>query len=252
MEKIRTGYIIKGYQLKEMIGAGGFATVYRAETIEPFPLYNSVIAVKVLHPRRFEKDQIKRFLKEGKIAKSLEHPNVVRVFDVFEYNGNFFILMEFIDIDLSKAIRTNKEIFDEKNIIDIITKAAKGISYIHQNGIIHKDINPSNILISFSLEKVKITDFGLAKTGRILFNKSEYKGGTEGFVAPEIFKGKPTTEKSDIYSFGKTIEKIYKDLNFPIPEKIKNIIKIATDPIPENRFESMEGIIYILENRKIE
>ncbi|MCS7181482.1 MAG: protein kinase, partial [bacterium] len=145
MEKIRTGYIIKGYQLKEMIGAGGFATVYRAETIEPLPLYNSVIAVKVLHPRRFEKDQIKRFLKEGKIAKSLEHPNVVRVFDVFEYNGNFFILMEFIDIDLSKAIRTNKEIFDEKNIIDIIIKAAKGISYIHQNGIIHKDINPSNI-----------------------------------------------------------------------------------------------------------
>ncbi|HOK56542.1 MAG TPA: serine/threonine-protein kinase [bacterium] len=252
MEKIRSGYVLKGYILKEMVGSGGFSTVYRAESIEPLPLYNSIIAVKVLHPRRFERNQIKQFIKEGKIAKSLEHPNIVKVFDVVQENGNFFILMEYLDTDLIKAIRTKKYLFNEKNVIDIIIKAAKGIAYIHQNGIVHKDINPSNILITYSLEKIKITDFGLSKVDRGILNRGEFRGGTEGYVAPEIYKGKKADKKSDIYSFGKTIEKIYRELNFPFPEKIKNIVKIATEPEPENRFESMEGIIYILETRKIE
>ncbi len=250
--KIRTGYVIKGYMLKEMVGAGGFSTVYRAETIDPLPLYNSIIAVKVLHRRRLERTQINQFVKEGKIVKNLEHPNIVKVFDVIQQDDNFFILMEYLDSDLLKAIRTKKEIFNEKNLIDIIVKSAKGLSYIHQNGIIHKDINPSNILISYSLDKVKITDFGLAKkTGRF-FNRNDFMSGTEGYIAPERFEGKPADEKSDIYAFGKTIEKIYNELKFPMPEKIKNIVKIATDKNPENRFESMEGIVYILETRKIE
>jgi len=252
--KIRPGYVISGYVLKEMVGSGGFSTVYKAETIQPKPLYTSIIAVKVLHPRRLEKYQIKQFIKEGKIVKNLEHSNIVKVFDVVQQDGNFFILMEFIDTDLMKAIRNRKWMFNEENIIDIIIKSAKGISYLHKNGIIHKDINPSNILISYSLEKVKITDFGLAKVRKmpfLNFNK-EFKGGTEGYIPPEYYEGRTIDERGDIYSFGKTIEKIYRELNIPIPEKIKNIIKIATDPKPENRFESMEGIVYILETRKIE
>ncbi|MCM8804381.1 MAG: serine/threonine protein kinase [Candidatus Omnitrophica bacterium] len=250
--KIRKGYVIKGYVLKEMIGAGGFSTVYKAETIDPLPLYNSVIAVKVLHQRRLERQQIKQFIKEGKIAKSLEHPNIVKVFDVIQQDGNFFILMEYLDIDLMKAIKNNRRIFNERNLIDIITKVANGLSYIHKNGIIHKDINPSNILISYSLDKIKITDFGLSKIRRKFFFKKGFHGGTEGYVPPEWIKGESANELGDIYSFGKTIEKIYNELGFIIPTHIRNIIKIATDPNPNDRFESMEGIIYILENRKIE
>jgi serine/threonine-protein kinase len=247
--KIRPGYVISGYILKEMVGSGGFSTVYKAETIEPKPLYTSIIAVKVLHPRRLEKYQIRQFINEEKIAKNLDHPNIVRVFDVIQQDGNFFILMEFMDIDLMKAIRNRMGMFNEENIIDIIIKCAKGISYLHKNGIIHKDINPSNILISYSLEKVKVTDFGLAKTARrFFFNfNREFSGGTEGYIPLEYYEGKTVDERGDIYSFGRTIEKIYIELGFKMPEKIKNIIKIATDPKPENRFDSMEGILYILE-----
>jgi len=250
--KIRPGYVIKGYILKEMVGSGGFSTVYKAETIEPKPLYASIIAVKVLHPRRLEKSQIKQFIKEGKIAMNLEHPNIVKVFDVVQQDGNFFILMEFVDIDLMKAMRNRKEMFNEENIMDIIIKSARGISYLHKNGIIHKDINPSNILISYSLDKVKITDFGLAKIRKRFFLNfgREFRGGTEGYVPPEYYEGEIVDERSDIYSFGKTIEKIYIELGFKIPENVKNLIKIATDPKPENRFESMDGILYILENRE--
>ena len=255
MEKIeiRPGYIIKGYMLKEMVGAGGFSTVYKAETIEPQPLYTSIIAIKVLHPWRLEGFQIKQFIKEGKIANNLEHPNIVKVFDIIHKDGNFFILMEFMDTSLMKAIKTKKEMFNEKNIIDIIIKTAKGISFLHKNGIIHKDINPSNILISNSLDKVKITDFGLAKIRKMsLFNfKRELKGGTEGYIPPECYEGEDFDEKGDIYSFGRTVEKIYYELGFKIPENIKKLINIATDPKPENRFEDIELIIYFLEKIRI-
>jgi serine/threonine-protein kinase len=247
--KIRPGYIIKDYILKEMVGAGGFSTVYKAEAVNPVYLYPSIIAVKVLHPRRLERYQIREFIKEAKIAKNLEHPNIIKVFDVIQQEGNFFILMEFVDTDLIKAIKNKKEMFNEKNIIDIIIKSAKGISFLHRNGIIHKDISPSNILISYSLDKVKITDFGLSKVRRIPFFgfQKEFKGGTEGYIPPEYYEGKVANEKGDIYSFGRTIERIYLELGFKIPEAIKNLIKVATDPEPENRFENMDYIIYILE-----
>lgn len=247
MEEIRKGYIINGYILTEMIGSGGFSTVYKAENASPSPLYNSVIAVKVLHPRRIvERSQINQFIKEGKIAKALEHPNIVKVFDVVKQDGNLFILMELLDIDLLKAIKTRPEVFNRENIIDIIIKTAKGISYIHKNGIIHKDINPSNILISFSLEKIKITDFGLAKRKRFFLKIFESRSGTEGYVAPEILEGKRADERSDIYSFGKTVEKIYSEIGFSIPQKIQHIIKISTDSEPKNRFESMDELLYII------
>lgn len=250
--KIRKGYTIKGYILTEMIGAGGFSTVYKAQSVDPSPLYQSVIAVKVLHPRRIEKGQIEQFIKEGRIAKTLEHPNIVKVFDVVRQDGNYFILMELLDTDLLKAIRTKPEIFDREKTMDVIIKTGKGISYLHKNGIIHKDINPSNILISLSLDKVKITDFGLARKHRRFFWRGfELKGGTEGYIAPEIIEGKKTDEKSDIYSFGKTIEKIFSELGFSVPSQLQYIIKISTDPNPNNRFESMENLLYILENRKI-
>ncbi|MGC8977479.1 MAG: serine/threonine protein kinase [Candidatus Ratteibacteria bacterium] len=247
VKKIRKGYVIKGYMLKELIGAGGFSTVYKAETVELPPLYNSIIAVKVLHPRRIERTQIRQFIKEAKIAKNLEHPNIVKVFDIVQQDGNYFILMEFLDTDLMKAIRNNREIFNEKNIIEVIIKAAKGLAYIHKNGIIHKDINPSNILISYTLDKIKITDFGLSKINRKFLFKREFSGGTEGYTPPECLKGRSMDELGDIYSFGKTIERIYDQLGFEIPDYIENLIKIATDPEPENRFKDMELIVYILE-----
>lgn len=249
--KVRPGYIIEGYILEEMIGSGGFATVYKARSIEPFPRYNSLIAVKVLHPRRLDRWQIKRFVKEVRMATQLEHPNVVKVFGVKQQDGNFFSFMELLDTDLAKAIRTKVEIFNQSNVLEIIKKAAYGLDYIHRNGIIHKDVNPSNILISYSLDKVKMTDFGLAQKKASFFSflqqVNSSGGGTEGYVAPERQKGIEGDVRSDIYSFGKTIQKIYTELKFEIPEDIQYIIEIATKPNPVERFVNMRELIYFLD-----
>jgi len=245
--KIRPGYSVGNYVLEEMIGAGGFSTVYKARSIDPQPEYDSIIAVKVLHPRRLERYQIRRFVREGKIAKKLKHQNIVKVYDLKKQDGNYFIFMEFLDSDLLRCIRNKRGIFTLSNIKEVILKAAKGLAYIHKNRIIHKDINPTNILLNFSFDKVKMTDFGLSRKN-FLFNKEKKEGGTLYYLAPEILKGKKASIKSDIYSFGKSIERIYNELGFTIPDDVRHIINISTKENPESRFSSIEDIIYILEN----
>ena len=245
--KIRPGYTVGNYVLEEMVGAGGFSTVYKARSIDPQPEYDSIIAIKVLHPRRLERYQIRRFVREAKIAKKLKHKNIVKVYDLKKQDGNYFIFMEFLDSDLLRCIRNKRGIFTLSNIKEVILKAAKGLAYIHKNRIIHKDINPTNILLNFSLDKVKMTDFGLSRRN-FLFNKEKKEGGTLYYLAPEILKGKKASIKSDIYSFGKSIEKVYNELGFTIPDDIRHIINISTKENPEERFSNMENIIYILEN----
>ncbi|MCX8082619.1 MAG: serine/threonine protein kinase [bacterium] len=249
--RVRPGYIIDGYILEEMVGSGGFATVYKARSIEPIPQFYSIIAIKVLHPRRLDRWQIRRFVKEVKMATMLEHPNIVKVFGIRKQEGNYFSFMEFLDTDLLKAIRTKPELFNHENIVEIIKKAGYGLEYIHRNGIIHKDVNPSNILLSYSMDKIKMTDFGLA-TKKLFFlhhlkQENSPGGGTEGYIAPERMKGLPVDIRSDIYSFGKTIQRVYSELGFEIPENIKYVIDISTKSEPKERFIDMRELLYFLD-----
>jgi eukaryotic-like serine/threonine-protein kinase len=248
--RVRQGYIIDGYILEEMVGSGGFSTVYRARSLDPVPRYDTIIAVKVLHPRRLDRWQIRRFVKEMKISILLQHPNVVRVYAVRKQDRNYFGLIEFMDTDLLKAIRTKPHIFNQQNVISIIKKAALGLDYIHKNGIIHKDVNPSNVLVSYNLEKIKITDFGLAEKKGFLKKDNGSGGGTEGYIAPERLEGRSSDIKSDIYSFGKTIQKVYSELGFEIPESVKYVIETAIKPKKEERFFDMRELLYFFDGRK--
>ncbi len=245
--KVRQGYIIEGYILEAMVGSGGFSTVYRARSIDPLPKYSTVIAVKVLHQRRLNRWQIRRFIKEMKMSILLQHPNVVRVYAVRKQDRNYFGLMEFMDADLLKVIRTKPDIFNRQNIIEIIKKAGYGLEYIHKNGIIHNDVGPANILVSYDLNKIKITDFGLAEKKGFLKKGNGAGGGTEGYIAPERLNGMPADIKSDVYSFGKTIQKIYSELGFEIPEGVRYVVETAIKPRKEERFFDMSELLYFLE-----
>ncbi len=248
--RVTQGYIIDGYVLEEMLGSGGFATVYRARSIDPIPRYDTIIAVKVLHPRRLDRGQIRRFVRGIKISIPLRHPNVVRVFAVRRQDRNYFGLIEFMDTDLLKAIRTKPHIFNQKNVFEIIRKSAAGLEYIHRNGIIHKDINPANILVSYSLDKIKMTDFGLSEKKGFFKKENSSGGGTEGYIAPERLQGLAADVKSDIYSFGKTMQKIYSELGFEIPENVRYVIETAIKPNKEERFYDMRELLYFLDGGK--
>ncbi|MCK9265437.1 serine/threonine protein kinase [bacterium] len=244
--QVRKGYEIEGYILEEMVGAGGFSSVYKARTIYPIPKYDTIIAVKVLHPRRLDRVQSRKFVAEAKISMSLNHPNIIKVYQVKKQDRNLFMLMEYLDADLMKAIKTKNYLFTPENIVKVIKKAGQGLAFVHNNAIIHKDVNPANILISFSLEKVKFTDFGLAHQRRLFKKEVAIRAGTDGYLAPERTKGQPANIKTDIYAFGKTIEKIYRELNFEFSEQILRIIRKSTHTDPEERFSSMEELIYSL------
>lgn len=245
--KIRAGYEIEGYFLEEIVGAGGFSSVYKARSINPVPKYETVIAVKVLHPRRLDRRQIRRFVREARLSMNLRHPNIVRVYKIKKQDRNFFILMEYLDSDLLKAIKAKKHIFTPDSIIEIVKKSGEGLNYVHENGIIHKDVNPSNILISYSLDKIKFTDFGLAWQKKLFRKESEIKAGTEGYLAPERLNGSPSDIKTDIYAFGKTIEKIYRELEFEFPENILRVIRKAAHPEKEERFSDMQSLLSSLD-----
>jgi eukaryotic-like serine/threonine-protein kinase len=247
--KIEKGYVIAGYMLEGMLGSGGFATVYKARSITPEPIYDTIIAIKILHPRRLEKQQIRMFKEEMNMLMYLEHPNILKVYTVKSQDGHYFALMEFLDTNLLTAIRTKQEIFNQQNVLSIISQIASGLNYIHKNGYIHKDVNPTNILISYSLDKIKISDFGLAgKKG--FFNKGlSSTGGTAGYIAPERKQHFSADIKTDIYSFGKTIQKIYSELNFEIPDKVKYVIEVSTKENRDERFFDMKELLYFLSGK---
>ena len=103
--------------------------------------------------------------------------------------------------------------------------------------------------MSFSLDKIKITDFGLSEKKRFL-KKENGSGGTEGYIAPERMQGAASDVKSDVYSFGKTMQKVYSELGFEIPGNIKYVIETAIKPNKEERFFDMRELLYFLNGGK--
>lgn len=146
------------YKILEMIGGGGMANVYLAHDI----ILDRHVAVKVLRPEFSNDDEfIKRFRREAHSTTSLNHPNIVSIYDVGEENDIYFIVMEYVEgKTLKQYIQQNKVILIEE-VIDIMKQLTSAIEHAHQNQIVHRDIKPHNILID-NLGHVKVTDFGIA------------------------------------------------------------------------------------------
>jgi serine/threonine protein kinase len=256
MVEIRKGDVVKNYKLEKMIGSGGFTTVYQAVNLSPHFTEHSIVAVKILHDRRKNIYDIKTFEQSAKLSLSLKHKNIIEVYDFFQQNGDYFMFMELLDFNLNDFLRKNPDT-PMPHIIGVLQNVAEGLKYIHHNGIVHKDVKESNILVSHNLDKIKITDFGLAKKlnlnrwGRISSFLGRDVGklsGTEGYVAPEEIQAKKSIydKRTDIYAFGKTIEKVFQKTGAEKPFKIETLIKKATKENPGERFQTMEEMFEYL------
>ena len=173
--------------------------VYRAYD----PKLQRILAIKLLKPEFSSDDErYKMFLTEGHISGKLNHPGIVSVFDVGEYDGQPFIVMEYLESsNLDDWLSVNKGISLEK-ALEIILQIVKALEYAHGKGVIHRDIKPSNILID-AAEKVKLTDFGVAYQCEIDDCQGEQAiAGTPFYMAPEQLMGAKPDEKSDLYSCG--------------------------------------------------
>ena len=235
------------YQIIKSIGEGGMANVYLAyDTI-----LDRDVAVKVLRGDLSNDEKfVRRFQREALNASSLSHPNIVEVYDVGDDNGQYFIVMEYIEGKNLKDLVKKRGKLTVSEVVDIMSQIADGLSVAHDSYIIHRDIKPQNIMI---LENglVKITDFGIAMAmNATQLTQTNSVMGSVHYLPPEQASGKGSTLKSDIYSMGILM---YELLTGTLPYRGDNAVEIALkhlkEPLPSVRDilpdipQSVENII---------
>lgn len=234
-----TGKTVENYLVEKRIWQGATSIVYKCISQNGKGKYGDIVALKVLHPHRKEPSQIKMFIREARLQKKLDYKNVVRVHSVGKIEFSLFIFMEYIRGQNLREFSLNG-LVDNKELVKMFRDIAETISFIHSKKVIHNDIKPENILFDPISNTFKITDFGYARPFKKWFNKKDYSGGTDKYMAPERTKG-VFNEKTDIFSFGIIME----ELLFPrIPDKrINSIIHKATHKDPNNRYSSFSKLI---------
>ena len=235
------------YQIIKSIGEGGMANVYLAyDTI-----LDRNVAVKVLRGDLATDEKfVRRFQREALSASSLSNPNIVEVYDVGEDNGEYYIVMEYVEGKHLKNLLKKRGKLTVPEVIDIVLQITSGLSVAHDSYIIHRDIKPQNILI-LDNGLVKITDFGIAVAmNATQLTQTNSVMGSVHYLPPEQASGKGATLQSDIYSIGILM---YELLTGKLPFKGDNAVEIALkhlkEPMPSIRDEypeipqSVENII---------
>ena len=234
------GKTLERYELQDRIAVGGMAEVYRAVAYGAHG-FEKTLAIKRILPELARDPEFEaRFIAEAKLAVQLTHANVVQVFDFGRFGGTLFIAMEFVDgLDLAALLKRGRE-RDEKIPIpaafQIAIEIARGLDFAHQHEVVHRDVSPSNILLSKAGE-VKIADFGIAQaaTTEVRARPSGKRKimGKWRYMSPEQTYGEDLTVRSDTFSAASVLFELFTgDKLFPGDEAEEIIRNIHEMPIP--------------------
>lgn len=206
------------YQLREKIGKGGMAEIYKADFLRQDGFRRSVVVKRVLPHLAENQDFINLFIREARLAALLQHPNIVQIFDFGKMQNAYYIAMEYIDgLNLGQIMGRLKSGLPVNMVVFLGINISLGLDYSHNCkddesgnllGLVHRDINPQNILVSYQGE-VKISDFGISKvnTEPSLTIAGVVKGKL-GYLSPEQALGRPVDKQCDIYALGLTLYEI--------------------------------------------
>jgi serine/threonine-protein kinase len=218
------------YEIGKRIGRGGMAEIFQARDI----LLDRPVAMKVLFPE-FATDPafVERFRREAQAAANLNHPNIVAVYDWGKVNNTYYIAMEYVNGRTLADILKQSGTLTPMQVCDVMSEVASALISAHQNGVIHRDIKPGNILVS-TTGQIKVADFGIARalgagveqgltqTGAVM--------GTATYFSPEQAQGVSTDQRSDIYSLGVVM---YEMLSGVPPFTGENAVAIAYKQVHE-------------------
>jgi eukaryotic-like serine/threonine-protein kinase len=186
------------YRVISRLGSGGMADVYLAQD----QLLGREVAVKVLH-HHFAEDQefVERFRREASSAAGLSHPNIVGIFDRGEWNGTYYIAMEYVPGRALKAIVRESGPLDPVAAIDIVIQILRAARFAHRRGVIHRDLKPHNVILDEE-GRARVTDFGIARAGASDMTLTGSIMGTAQYLSPEQAQGYAVSDSSDLYSVG--------------------------------------------------
>ncbi len=214
------------YRIERKLGAGGMADVYLAEDQE----LGRRVAIKILNDRHAADDSfIERFRREAKNAAGLSHPNIVSIYDRGEAEGTYYIAMEYLDGRSLKELIVGRGPAPIKTTIDYARQILAAVGFAHKHGIVHRDIKPHNVLVSPE-GRLKVTDFGIARSGASQMTEVGSIIGTAQYLSPEQARGAPVDQTSDLYSVGVVL---YEMLTGQVPFTGDTPLEIAMKHLSE-------------------
>jgi eukaryotic-like serine/threonine-protein kinase len=239
--------IIDGrYRVISRLGSGGMADVYLAQD----QLLGRDVAVKLLH-HHFAEDHefVERFRREASSAAALSHPNIVAIFDRGEWDGTYYIAMEYVAGRSLKTIVRDEGPLDPAVAIDIVVQILRAARFAHRRGVIHRDLKPHNVIIDEE-GRARVTDFGIARAGASDMTLTGSIMGTAQYLSPEQAQGFSVSAASDLYSIGVIL---YELLTGVVPFEGETAVAIAfkqvsAEPRPPSELnpalaQSLDGVV---------
>jgi len=227
MTEIAPGTLIDNrYEAISRLGSGGMADVFLAEDHQ----LGRKVALKLLH-RRFAEDPgfVERFRREAQAAAGLQHPNVVSVYDRGEFDGTYYIAMEYLPGRTLKQLIRDEAPLDPVRAIDITVEILKAARFAHRRGVIHRDLKPHNVIIDEN-DTAKVTDFGIARAGASDMTETGSIMGTAQYLSPEQAQGHVVSAGSDLYSIGVVL---YELVTGRVPFDAEAAVTIALKHVSE-------------------
>ncbi len=257
------------YEVEKLIGRGAMGEVYLGRD----PSIDRVVAIKTLPlASEFAPEELEevrsRFFHEAAAAGRLNHSNIVTIYDVGEEHDLAFMAMEYIDgYSLNEHARPD-QLLPMERVIEYIAQTADALDYAHQEGIVHRDVKPANLMIDKKKDRVKITDFGIARITSNSRTKTGMLLGTPSYMSPEQSMGSPVDSRSDIFSLGTTLFVLLsgtkpfsgdsvaalsyqiihephpdiRKINPEVPDTLKRIIDKALQKSPDKRYQSASAM----------
>jgi tRNA A-37 threonylcarbamoyl transferase component Bud32 len=261
------GETIGPYRIVDKLGQGGMATVYKAYHAS----LDRYVAIKVLHPA-FKEDPnfLERFKREAKVVASLEHPNIVPIYDFSEHQGNPYLVMRFVEGETLKA-RFGRERLHIEEILHVVESIGSALDYAHERGVLHRDIKPSNIIIAYD-GRIYLTDYGLARiaqSGESTLSRDTMLG-TPQYISPEQARGDLELDAgTDIYSLGVVLYELVvgrvpfsadtpfavvhdhifsplpmpRDINPQVPEPVEQVLLKALAKVRADRYKTVGNMV---------